>query len=59
MFPLLLQWSTSPCVEVERPSYKVGFDVYTVKTSVLFSTYYYPLQKRKYTSPISIQGYES
>ena len=54
-----VQWSTSPCVEVERPSYKVGFDVYTVKTSVLFSTYYYPLQKRKYTSPISIQGYES
>ena len=33
--------------------------MYTVKTSVLFSTYYYPLQKRKYTSPISIQGYES
>ena len=54
-----VQWSTSPCVEVERPPYKVGFDVYTVKTSVLFSTYYYPLQKRKYTSPISIQGYES
>jgi len=48
-----VQWSTSPCVEVERPSYKVGFDVYTVKTSVLFSTYYYPFKKESILLPLA------
>jgi hypothetical protein len=45
-----VQWS-SPYLEVERPSYKVGFDVYC-KNRVLSSTYY-PLQKESILRPLA------